>query len=90
MFRSLDFNQMMRRRGLVSELSVGAFDGEKLIGFSLTGLRSQNVTLTAYDIATGIAPKYRRQGVTSEIFLRDAILKGKHVRQYLFLWYFDK
>jgi len=79
-----DFQQMMRRRGLASELSVGAFHDEKLIGFSFTGLRLQNGLLTAYDIATGIAPEYRKQGITSEIFMREsALLKDKHVRQYM-------
>jgi len=74
----------MRRRGLVSKLSVGAFDGEKLVGFSLTGLRLQDGLPTAYDIATGIVPEYRRQGITSEIFLREnALLKDKQVSQYL-------
>jgi len=78
------FERMMRRRGLVSELSVGAFDGEKLIGFSLTGLRVRNGISTAYDIATGVAPDYRKQGVTSEIFLREhSILKNRQFGQYL-------
>ena len=78
------FERMMRRRGLVSELSVGAFDGEKLIGFSLTGLRLWNEIPTAYDIATGVAPDYRKHGITSEIFLREhAILKSKQVGRYL-------
>ena len=79
-----DFERMMRRRGLVSKFSVGAFDGEKLVGFSLTGLRLQNGFLTAYDIATGIAPGFRRQGISGEIFKREmAILKSNHVVQYL-------
>jgi len=79
-----DFERMMRRRGLVSKFSVGAFDGEKLVGFSLTGLRLQNGFLTAYDIATGIAPGFRRQGISGEVFKREmAILKSNHVVQYL-------
>jgi len=79
-----DFERMMRGRGLVSKFSVGAFDGEKLVGFSLTGLRLQNGFLTAYDIATGIAPGFRRQGISGEVFKREmAILKSNHVVQYL-------
>lgn len=79
-----DFERMMRGRGLVSKFSVGAFDGEKLVGFSLTGLRLQNGFLTAYDIATGIAPGFRRQGISGEIFKHEmAILKSNHVVQYL-------
>ncbi|MCK6077533.1 GNAT family N-acetyltransferase [Paenibacillus silvae] len=79
-----DFERMMLRRGFVPTLSVGAFDGEQLIGFSLTGLRVLKGVPTAYDIATGIAPKYRRQGVSSELFMQASrILKKKHVKQYL-------
>ncbi|WP_208643798.1 GNAT family N-acetyltransferase [Paenibacillus barcinonensis] len=79
-----DFERMMLRRGLVPAFSVGAFDGDQLIGFSLTGLRVLEGIPTAYDIATGIAPKYRRQGVSSELFKQASrMLKEQHVEQYL-------
>lgn len=80
----VSFDRMMRRRGFIPRISVGAFDGEKLIGFSLTGLRIYGGILTAYDIATGVVPEYRRQSVTSKVFLRErALLKEKHAEQYL-------
>ncbi len=83
-FPFASFERMMRRRGLTPELSVGAFEGDRLIGFSLTALRSRNGIPTAYDIATGIVPEYRRQGITDEIFLREkALLNKQHVAQYL-------
>jgi ribosomal protein S18 acetylase RimI-like enzyme len=78
------FERMMRRRGLVPELSVGAFEGDTPVGFSLTALRSRNGVSTAYDIATGVVPKHRRQGITNEIFLREKALLNEHqVGQYL-------
>ncbi len=79
-----DFDRMMRRRGLYLGISVGAFEGTKLIGFSLTGLRIQHGMPIAYDIATGITQEYRRQRITSQIFQKEmTILRDKQVGQYL-------
>lgn len=78
------FERRMRRRGFAPTASVGAFDGEKLIGFSLTGLRQYGGIFTAYDIATGVVPEYRRHGVTGEIFIRErALLQKGHANRYL-------
>lgn len=78
------FERMMRRRGFAPSASIGAFDGDKLIGFSLTGLRESGRILTAYDIATGVIPEYRRHGVTSAIFIRErALLQQAHANRYL-------
>lgn len=78
------FERMMRRRGFAPSASIGAFDGDKLIGFSLTGLRESGGIFTAYDIATGVVPKYRRHGVTSAIFIRErALLRQAHANRYL-------
>lgn len=83
-FSFASFERMMRRRGLIPELSIGAFREGQVVGFSLTGLRLCNGIPTAYDIATGVVPEYRRQGVTSEIFRQEkAILKEKQIEQYL-------
>lgn len=78
------FERMMGRRGLTPELSVGAFQGDTPVGFSLTARRYWNGIPTAYDIATGVLPEYRRQGITGEIFLREkALLNERQVGQYL-------
>jgi ribosomal protein S18 acetylase RimI-like enzyme len=78
------FQQMLQRRGYGSELSIGAFKDDMLIGFSLNGFRTWNSKATAYDIATGIIPECRRQGITSSIFLRmKELLKEEQVEQYL-------
>lgn len=61
------FENMIKRRGFIPKLSIGAFDNEKLIGFVLNGVRSWDGKLTAYDLGTGIIPEYRKQGITSEI-----------------------
>jgi len=78
------FEQMLQRRGYNSEISIGAFKDETLVGFALNGFRSWNEKATAYDIATGVVPECRRQGITSSIFLRiKELLKEKQVEQYL-------
>lgn len=78
------FQQMLQRRGYRSEISMGAFEGGVLVGFALSGFRSWNGRATVYDVATGVVPKYRRQGITSGIFLRmKGLLQEKQVEQYL-------
>lgn len=78
------FQQMLRRRGYSPEISIGAFDEEMLVGFALNGFRNWNEKATAYDIATGVVPEYRRQGITSSIFLHmKELLREKQAEQYL-------
>src|ERR1700760_4340038 len=47
------------RRAVVFGLSAGAFDGDRLVGFTLNGLDGA----TAYDSGTGVVPSHRRQGL---------------------------
>ena len=66
-----DFTNMIKRRGYVSEASMGAFDNGKLVGFLLTGIRIWNGKMTAYDIGTGVVKEYRSHGITSNMFLEN-------------------
>ncbi|MGN9164486.1 GNAT family N-acetyltransferase [Tissierellaceae bacterium HCP3S3_D8] len=78
------FRQMLQRRGYVSELSIGAFKNQMLIGFVLNGFRNWNGKPTVYDLGTGVIVEYRRQGVTSNMLLNiKEVLKQKQVEQYL-------
>ncbi|MHC1723104.1 MAG: GNAT family N-acetyltransferase [Aminipila sp.] len=78
------FQQMLQRKGFNPEISIGAFDNDRLVGFVLNGLRTWNGKVTVYDIGTGIIGEYRRQGLTSDMLLRiKKILKAKQVEQYL-------
>ncbi|HBB28938.1 MAG TPA: GNAT family N-acetyltransferase [Clostridiales bacterium] len=80
----LKFENMVKRRGLIPELSIGAFDNEKLIGFVLNGVRNWNGKLTAYDLGTGVIPNYRKQGITSEILTKVTDLcKENDIESYL-------
>jgi len=51
--------EICARRAVVFELSVGAFDGGRLTGFTLNGIDGD----TAYDSGTGVVPSHRRQGL---------------------------
>lgn len=78
------FEGMLKRRGYVAEISMGAFVNEKLVGFVLNGLRMWNGKLTIYDVGTGVIGEYRRQGVTNNILSNiKNIIKEKGVEQYL-------
>lgn len=78
------FERMLQRRGYRSELSIGAFENERLVGFVLNGFRDWNGKTTIYDLGTGVVPKYRRQGLTSDMLQHiKKLFKEKQVEQYL-------
>lgn len=76
--------QMLKRRGYIPEKSMGAFKDEELVGFILNGYREWNGKPTVYDAGTGVVPEYRKQGLTTSMFLKVAeLLKDEGVKQYL-------
>jgi ribosomal protein S18 acetylase RimI-like enzyme len=78
------FETMARRRGMVPELSVGAFAGDRLVGFILNGIRQWRGRKTAYDTGTGVVPDFRKQGATMGMFGHTLrILRERNVEQYL-------
>lgn len=78
------FENMIKRRGFIPELSVGAFDNEKLIAFVLNGVRIWDDKLTAYDLGTGVIPEYRKKGITTEILKKvKDLFKEKNIESYL-------
>ncbi len=50
------------------ERSVGAFDGDRMVGFTLIGIDSRQGEIAAFDAATGIVPEYRGQGMARLMF----------------------
>ncbi|MBS4538443.1 GNAT family N-acetyltransferase [Clostridium sp. D2Q-11] len=78
------FQQMLQRKGYVSEISMGAFKNDALVGFVLNGLRNWNGNSTVYDIGTGVIGEYRKKGITSTLILNiRELLKEKKVERYL-------
>jgi ribosomal protein S18 acetylase RimI-like enzyme len=80
----LQWQAMMRRRGFQPQLSFGAFDGDKLVAFTLNGIGEFGGIPTAYDTGTGTAIEYRKQGLATRIFEYSLpYLREAGIRQYL-------
>lgn len=72
--------EMMRRRGWVPEASVGAFEDEVMIAFTLNGIEGDR----AYDTGTGVVPTHRRQGLARELMERSIeLLRERGCREYV-------
>jgi ribosomal protein S18 acetylase RimI-like enzyme len=56
------------KNGVDWEASVGAFDGERMVGFTLIGIDEWQGGLGAFDAATGIVPDFRGQGLARVMF----------------------
>jgi ribosomal protein S18 acetylase RimI-like enzyme len=51
--------EMTTRRGYVPEASVGVFEGDRIVAFTLNGIHEHS----AYDTGTGVVPSQRRRGL---------------------------
>src|SRR5687768_12381337 len=60
--------EKLTRDGINLEHSVGAFDGEKLVGFILQGVGQWDGTLAAYNGGTGVIPVYRGKKITQQLY----------------------
>jgi len=78
------FETMARRRGMVPDLSVGAFVDDRLVGFIFNGVRQWGGRKTAYDTGTGVVPEFRKMGATTRMFTRTLeVLSQAGIEQYL-------
>lgn len=78
------FEKMLKRRGFDPNVSVGAFEGDTLVGFILNGCRTWDGKATAYDVGTGVVPDFRKQGITSRMLQTARQNFGKSgVEQYV-------
>ena len=58
----------MAKNSVDFEASPGAYDGDRLVGFTLIGIDEIDGSLTAYDAGTGIIPDFRAQGLAKAMF----------------------
>lgn len=62
----------LRLRGIKNnvkyEYSAAAFDGAKMVGFTLVGIDDWQGHLAAFDAATGIIPTHRGKGIAKSMF----------------------
>jgi ribosomal protein S18 acetylase RimI-like enzyme len=79
-----EFAQRLLRDGVQLEISAGAFDADRMIGFYMNGLGEWQGKKTAYDAGTGVIPHYRGRGVAQDAFaFTVSRLKERAVSQYL-------
>ena len=53
------FREMLTRRGWVPEASIGVFEEERMVAFTLNGIEGHR----GYDSGTGVVPSHRRHGL---------------------------
>lgn len=59
---------MLERRGYDPAISVGVFDGDRLVAFTLNGSGVHRGLLTVYDTGTGVRRSHRGQRLTRAMF----------------------
>ena len=64
--------EMFTRRGWIPSLSVGAFDGNTLVAFTVNCVDGP----LAYDSGTGVIPTHRRRGLAREMMLKSFEVLG--------------
>lgn len=78
------FQNMLQRRGYGSDISIGAFNEQHMVGFVLNGVRKWDGMPTVYDMGTGIVSAYRKQGITTSMLSNiKEVLKEKGITHYL-------
>ena len=79
-----EFEQRLIRDGVQLEVSAGAFDENRMVGFYMNALGEWQGKPAAYDAGTGVVPAYRRQGIAEELFaFMSPRLKEASAEQYL-------
>lgn len=63
-----DFDVMVTRRGYDLALSVGAFEGERCVGFHLICRGPWRGEPAVYDTGSGVLPSYRNLGLSRRMF----------------------
>jgi predicted GNAT superfamily acetyltransferase len=54
--------------GVRLDSSVGAFEANEMIGFTINGIGTWQEKQTVYDAGTGVVPQYRGKGVAKDLF----------------------
>ena len=72
--------EMLRRRGWSPEASPAAFDGGRMVAFTLNGIEGDR----GYDSGTGVVPTHRRRGLARELMLRSIeLLRARGCKTYV-------
>jgi GNAT superfamily N-acetyltransferase len=72
--------EMTTRRGYVPEASVGVFEGDRIVAFTLNGIDGTS----AYDTGTGVVPSHRRRGLGRAMMdFVEPLLRERGCTQYV-------
>jgi len=83
-FTEAKLGEMMRRRGVRLDLSVGVLDADELVGFTLNGLGTWQGRVAGYDSGTGVVPEARRRGYSRAMIERTRdVMRGAGAEIYL-------
>ena len=73
-----------RQNSVRFDLSMGAFDGNRLVGLWMNGVRTIDGLLTAYDSGTAIWPEFRSMGISKQLAAKsNETLKKAGVGSYV-------
>lgn len=72
--------EMLVTRSHSPELSVGAYEGDRLVAFTLVGARHHQGRRLAYDVATGVVPGAQGQGMAGRLL--DEVVARLALRGY--------
>ena len=79
-----EFEQRLVRDGVQLEISAGAFDESRMVGFYMNAVGEWKGKRTGFDAGTGVIPAYRRQGIAEELFkFMVPRLKEASVEEYM-------
>jgi len=79
-----ELKTMLKRRGYNPDLSFAAFEGERIVAFTLNGIGNFNGIKTAYDTGTGTLKEHRGKGLATKIFdYSIPYLKAENINHYL-------
>lgn len=62
------FTTKLRTHNIDLSISVGAFEGDKLVGFILHGKVPYSDRSVAYNLGTGVIPEFRGQNLTARMY----------------------
>lgn len=72
------------KNGIEFESSIGVFDGDKLVAFSIIGFDNWREEPAAYDAGTGVIPSYRGQGILNRLYpFTFNQLKKKGIKRFI-------
>jgi ribosomal protein S18 acetylase RimI-like enzyme len=72
--------EMLRRRGWIPEVSIAAFEGDRIVALTLNAIEETR----AYDTGTGVVPTHRRQGLGRAMMLRSIdVLRDRGCTSYV-------